>query len=170
MIRPSLWVEHYSALLPAGGEVLDLACGGGRHARLLAGMGYRVCAVDHDAGALDRFAGVPGIASVCVDLEGESWPLTGRRFSGIVVVNYLWRARLPDLLATLQPGGVLIYETFMDGNAAYGKPSNPDFLLRPGELRAVAAAAGLQEIAYFEGYAGEPKPCRRQAIVARRPT
>ncbi|WP_374326320.1 class I SAM-dependent methyltransferase [Azonexus sp.] len=169
MIRPSPWVEHYSTLLPAGGEVLDLACGNGRHARLLAEMGYRVCAVDRDALALDRLAGVPGITTSYVDLEGDVWPLVGRRFSGIVVTNYLWRARLPDLLALLLPGGVLIYETFMDGNAVYGKPSNPYFLLRPGELRAVAAAAGLLEIAYFEGYASEPKPCQRQAIVARRP-
>lgn len=169
MIRPSPWVEHYSALLPAGGEVLDLACGSGRHARRLAELGYRVCAVDRDAAALEGLAGVAGIVTVCADLEGEVWPLAGCRFAGIVVTNYLWRARLPDLLALLQPGGVLIYETFMDGNAAYGKPSNPDFLLRPGELRSVAAAAGLLEIAFFEGYASEPKPCQRQAIVARRP-
>lgn len=150
--------------------MLDLACGSGRHARLLADRGYRVCAVDRDATALAKLAGVHGIVTACLDLEGESWPLAGRRFAGIVVTNYLWRPRLPDLLATLALDGVLIYETFMVGNAAYGKPSNPDFLLRPGELRAVAAAAGLSEIAFFEGYACEPEPCRRQAIVARRPT
>lgn len=149
--------------------MLDLACGSGRHARLLADRGYRVCAVDRDATALAKLAGAHGIVTACLDLEGESWPLAGRRFAGIVVTNYLWRPRLPDLLATLALDGVLIYETFMVGNAAYGKPSNPDFLLRPGELREVAAAAGLQEVAFFEGYAGMPKPCQRQAIVARRP-
>lgn len=169
MIRPSPWVEHYSSLITGTGEVLDLACGSGRHARLLADRGYRVCAVDRDATALAKLAGAHGIVTACLDLEGESWPLAGRRFAGIVVTNYLWRPRLPDLLATLALDGVLIYETFMVGNAAYGKPSNPDFLLRPGELREVAAAAGLQEVAFFEGYAGMPKPCQRQAIVARRP-
>jgi len=101
-----------------------------------------------------------------MDLEGDAWPLAGRRFAGIVVTNYLWRPRLADLLALLAPGGVLIYETFMLGNEAYGKPSSPDFLLRPGELREVAAAAGLREIAFEEGYTASPKPAMRQAICA----
>lgn len=146
--------------------MLDLACGSGRHSRLLAAGGWPVLAVDRDASALAALRGVAGISTACLDLEGETWPLAGRRFVGIVVANYLWRPRLPDLLALLIPGGVLIYETFMDGNAAYGKPTNPDFLLRPGELRAVAAAAGLREIAFAEGYVERPKPAMRQAICA----
>ncbi len=170
IIRPSAWVERYSSCLPGGGRILDLACGNGRHARYLAGLGHPVLAVDRDASALAALSGVVGVETRCLDLENDVWPLTGETFAGIVVTNYLWRPRLSDLMATLAPGGVLIYETFMDGNAAYGKPSNPDFLLRPGELRAVAAAAGLTEIAFFEGYASEPKLCRRQAIVAQRPT
>lgn len=148
--------------------VLDLACGTGRHVRLLLALGLRVLAVDRDTTAISALA-TPGLEILCTDLETEVWPLAGRTFAGIVVTNYLWRPRLPDLLALLAPGGVLIYETFMDGNAAYGKPSNPDFLLRPGELRELAATAGWQEIAFFEGYAEDPKPCMRQAIVARRP-
>lgn len=146
--------------------MLDLACGSGRHSRLLAAGGWPVLAVDRDASALATLRGVAGISTACLDLEGETWPLAGRRFAGIVVANYLWRPRLPDLLALLAPGGILIYETFMDGNAAYGKPTNPDFLLRPGELRAVAAAAGLREVAFAEGYVERPKPAMRQAICA----
>jgi hypothetical protein len=133
---------------------------------LLAASGRRVLAVDHDAAALAGLQGIPGIETACLDLEGENWPLSGRQFAGIIVTNYLWRPRLPDMLALLAPGGVLIYETFMDGNAAYGKPSNPDFLLRPGELRAITAAAGLREIAFTEGYVEQPKPAMRQAICA----
>lgn len=168
MIPPSPWVEAHASRLPAGREVLDLACGSGRHSRLLAACGWPVLAVDRDAEVLAGLQGIPGVSTACLDLEGEIWPLAGRRFAGIVVTNYLWRPRFPDLLALLMPGGVLIYETFMDGNAAYGKPSNPDFLLRPGELRALAATGGLREIAFVEGYVDRPKPAMRQAICAMR--
>jgi len=146
--------------------VLDLACGNGRHAHLLAGLGLAVAAVDRDFEAILKLQGVPGIIATQLDLEGEDWPLAGQTFDGIVVTNYLWRPRLPDLLAMLAPGGVLIYETFMLGNEAYGKPSSPAFLLRPGELREVAQAAGLREIAFEEGYTASPKPAMRQAICA----
>ena len=166
MIPPSPWVEMHASRLPAGRPVLDLACGSGRHCRLLAAGGWPVLAVDRNAQALAGLAEVPGVTTACLDLEGEAWPLAGRQFSGIVVTNYLWRPHLPDLLALLAPGGVLIYETFMDGNAVYGKPSNPQFLLRPGELRVIAATAGLREIAYVEGYTERPKPAVRQAICA----
>jgi SAM-dependent methyltransferase len=170
IIRPSRWVEHYSSYLPAGGLILDLACGSGRHARLLARQDFTVLAVDRNPEAIAALSDQPGIEALCADLEGDSWPLAGRQFAGIVVTNYLWRLCLPELLTQLAPGGVLIYETFMRGNEAYGKPSNPDFLLQPGELRELAAAAGLEEIAFSEAYADDPKPCMRQAIVARRPT
>lgn len=153
-------------LLPAGGMVLDLACGSGRHARLLAAQGHPVLAVDRDAEALSALADCPGVETLVADLEGADWPLTGRQFAGVVVTNYLWRPRLPEVCALLASGGVLIYETFMVGNEAYGKPSNPDFLLRSQELRAVAAAAGLREIAFEEGYVATPKPALRQAICA----
>lgn len=152
--------------IPAAGAVLDLACGSGRHARWLAARGYAVHAVDRDAAAIAALAGYPGVEARQLDLEGEAWPLTGRRYAGIVVTNYLWRPRLPDLLALLAPGGVLIYETFMRGNEAYGKPSNPDFLLRSGELCEIVAAAGLREVAFEEGYTDRPKPAMRQAVCA----
>ena len=164
MIAPSAWVVRHLPRIAAGGRILDLACGRGRHARLAVAAGHPVLAVDRDATALAALDGVPGVAVLCADLEGANWPLAGATFSGIIVTNYLWRPRLAQLCALLAPGGVLIYETFMVGNEAYGKPSNPDFLLHPGELRSVASAAGLREIAFAEGYAADPQPGMRQAI------
>ena len=166
IIPPSPWVMRHLGSLPVGGPILDLACGSGRHARLLAAHGHPVLAVDRDAVALAALADCPGVTTLAADLEGSDWPLAGRRFAGIIVANYLWRPRLADVCALLAGGGVLIYETFMVGNEAYGKPSNPDFLLRPQELRTVIAAAGLRELAFVEGYVATPKPALRQAICA----
>ena len=162
-------MERHLGVLPAAGRILDLACGNGRHTRLLAACGHSVLAVDRDSEALQAVAGLPEVSPLVADIEGEVWPLTGLHFAGIVVTNYLWRPRLPDLLATLAPGGVLIYETFMVGNEAYGKPSRPEFLLQPQELLAVARDHGLQVLAYEEGFTETPKPAVRQAICARRP-
>ncbi|MBI3524430.1 MAG: class I SAM-dependent methyltransferase [Betaproteobacteria bacterium] len=133
-MNPSAWVSRYAPLITSGGKVLDLACGSGRHARLLAGLGYSVEAVDSDAGALAGLRGQARITTRCADLEDGPWPYGGRVFAGIVVVNYLWRPLLPQILAALDQGGMLIYETFMVGNERYGKPSNPAYLLRTGEL------------------------------------
>lgn len=166
IIPPSPWVVRHAGHIAPGGSVLDLACGSGRHARYLAGLGFAVHAVDRDAAAMAGLQGVPGITAELSDLESEAWPLAGRSYAGVVVTNYLWRPRLPDLLALLAPGGVLIYETFMLGNEAYGKPSRPAFLLQPGELRQIALAAGLREIDFVEGYVAAPKPAMRQAICA----
>lgn len=166
MIPPSPWVTAHAAQIKAGGHVLDLACGRGRHALWLAGQGWRVTAVDRDGAALAALNGVAGVEAALMDLEGEAWPLAGRQFDGIVVANYLWRPRLPDLLALLAPGGVLIYETFMLGNETYGKPSRPDFLLQASELQQVCGAAGLRQVAFVEGYVAKPKPAMRQAICA----
>lgn len=152
--------------IPRFGRVLDLACGSGRHTRLLVESGYPVLAVDRNALALAGLQGLPGVTTAELDLEGSDWPLAGQSFAGIIVTNYLWRPRLSDLLALLAPGGALIYETFMLGNDAYGKPANPDFLLRPGELREIAAAAGLREVAFTAGYTDFPKPAMCQAICA----
>lgn len=130
----SPWIARFAPLIPAGGDVLDLACGGGRHARLLAGLGYHVEAVDRDANALAMLAGVANVTTRCADLEGGPWPYYADVFDGIVVNRYLWRPLFPQIFNCLAEGGVLIYETFMEGQQLYGKPSNPAFLLRPGEL------------------------------------
>ncbi len=133
MIAPSPWVVCHLPLVAVGGRVLDLACGRGRHARLLAAAGYEVVAVDRDFAAISGLQEVAGITALRFDLEGGDWPLAGERFAGVIVTNYLWRPRLPDVCALVDSGGVLIYETFMVGNEVYGKPSTPDFLLRDGE-------------------------------------
>ena len=163
---PSPWVRRFAPLVPAG-EVLDLACGGGRHARLFAALGHPVLAVDRDPQALLAAAG-PGIATLEHDLEreGAAWPFETGRFAGIVVTNYLHRPLLAELVASLAPGGVLIYETFALGNEAYGKPSNPAFLLRSGELLDMAAGGGLRVLAYEDGVVTEPKPARVQRLCA----
>ena len=162
----SPWVSRFSPLVPVGGEVLDLACGSGRHARLLAGLGHRVEAVDRDAAALAQLTGVKGISVRVADLEHGPWPYVGRRFSGIVVTNYLHRSLLPLIEGALASDGVLIYETFMLGNERFGRPSNPDFLLRSQELLEMALAAGLRVVGYEEGEIVVPKPAVVQRLCA----
>lgn len=132
--NPSPWIVRFAPLIPAGGEVLDLACGYGRHARYLAQLGYRIEAVDRDAEALATLVGVANVTTRCADLEGGPWPYYSRVFDGIVVSRYLWRPLFPQIFNALAEGGVLIYETFMEGQQLYGKPENPAHLLRPGEL------------------------------------
>lgn len=162
------WVARFAASVPQG-EVLDLACGSGRHARLFAGRGYPVVALDRDSAALAACAG-PGITTLAFDLEqeGARWPFAPGRFSAIVVTNYLHRALFPEIMASLAPHGLLIYETFALGNEAFGKPSNPAFLLRPAELLAVAAEGGLQVLAFEDGIVTQPKPARIQRLCAAR--
>ena len=169
MIPPSPWVVRHLAQVPASGRILDLACGSGRHARWLAAQGRSVLAVDRNPSALAGLQGLPGVAVLATDLETDDWPLAGQRFAGVVVTNYLWRPRLADVCALLAPGGALIYETFMVGNEAYGKPSRAEFLLQPGELKAVAEQGGLQVLDFCEGYVDQPKPAMRQAVCALRP-
>jgi SAM-dependent methyltransferase len=165
---PSDWVMRHAAQIP-GGEVLDLACGSGRHARWLAARGWRVLAADRDASALQSASG-EGVQTQQADFEnGAAWPFTERRFAGIVVTNYLHRPLFPALLSSLAPGGILIYETFALGNAQFGKPSNPDFLLAPGELLDLLRPA-LHVLAYEDGYVDKPKPAMVQRICARRLT
>jgi len=145
--------------------VLDLACGGGRHARYLATLGYRVEAVDRDGEDLRELGSVAGVKTRAADLENGPWPYAGQRFDAIVVTNYLHRPLFPHLLGALAAGGVLIYETFAIGNERYGRPSNPDFLLKSGELLEVVRGR-LRVVAYEEVNVEVPRPAMVQRISA----
>ena len=162
----SSWVRRYAPLIP-GGEVLDLACGAGRHARHLVTLGHPVIALDHDPEMLEKAAGT-GITTSLVDLEapGAVWPFAPGRFAGIVVTNYLHRPLLAAMVASLAPNGVLIYETFADGNAQFGKPSNPAFLLQAGELLELARDHELRVVAFEDGVVEAPKPAMVQRLCA----
>ena len=166
-LRVSDWVRRWSHLVPAGSTVLDVACGSGRHTRWFHDRGCTVTAVDHDAAALQALHAVA--RTVAADLERAPWPLPGARFGAVVVTNYLWRALWPDITGSLADSGVLIYETFAQGNASVGKPSNPDFLLKPGELLRVAAVHGLQVVAYEDGFCTQPDRYVQRLVAVRLP-
>ena len=151
-LPPSLWVVRWSRLIAGGGTVLDVACGSGRHVRWLAARGFRLTGVDRDAAAVAPLEPIADM--VTADIEHGPWPFEGRRFDAVVVTNYLWRPLLPRLVQAVADGGVLIYETFAAGNETVGKPSNPDFLLQPGEL--LRATEGLRVIAYEDGFLETP--------------
>ena len=157
---PSDWVRRFAALVPVGANVLDLAAGGGRHARWLAERGCRVTAVDRDAAALATMDVVAGIETRVLDLENARWPLDGECFDAVVVANYLYRPRLAELFALVRPGGLVIYETFMLGNERFGKPSNPDFLLRPCELLD-CLPEGWSVVAFEQGEVERPAMIQR---------
>jgi len=163
-LAPSEWVQRFSHLVPAGASVLDVACGSGRHMRWFAARGARVTALDRDAAALAPLAG-SAHEIVVADIENAPWPLAGLRFDAVVCTNYLWRALLPTLVASVADGGALIYETFGVGNERFGKPSNPDFLLRPGEL--LQAARELRVLAYEDGFLDGPPRCVQRIAALR---
>lgn len=162
----SPWVARFADLVPAGGRVLDVACGGGRHARFFLGQGYPVTVVDRDTGGVADLGDDPNVEILQFDLEaGRPWPFAGRAFAGVVVTNYLWRPILADIVAAVAPGGVLLYETFARGHEQFGHPRNPDFLLQPGELLDAVRGA-LRVIAYEDLVEEEPGPRAVQRIAA----
>lgn len=159
----SAWVTRFVPLIRRGGRVLDLAAGSGRHTRLLLESGFAVCAVDRDISALSPLAAY-GCEVRKIDLEtGGVWPL-GTGYDGIVVTNYLHRPLLPAIAQALASGGMLIYQTFALGNERFGRPRNPDFLLRPGEL--LDAFSMLTIVAFEQGEVSVPRPAVIQRITA----
>lgn len=178
----SAWVRRFLPLVDKNnGPVLDLACGGGRHTRLLLDAGFDVWSLDKSAFLLAPLR-VLGARCFEHDLEAERvsvnmgpnehWPFEASMFAAIVVTNYLHRALLPSLTTSLKDGGVLIYETFAVGNEVYGSPKNPNFLLRPGELIDYYLSQTTQGrknhcIAYEHGYIAQPRPAVVQRICLR---
>lgn len=165
--KPSPWVIRHSALIPKGGQILDLACGSGRHAVWLAQQGYQVDAIDRDVQAVVNIMGLDNITVSILDLEAGEGLRTDRRYDGIIVTRYLYRPILPILPQILNFGGVLIYETFMVGNERYGKPSNPDFLLLPDELLTVYAPL-LSIVEFEQGAEQNPRSAVMQRICAKK--
>jgi SAM-dependent methyltransferase len=164
---PAAWIVRFAPLVRQGAAVLDLACGSGRHARLFLECGHPVSAVDIDVSGLDDLRGHPRLEIVQADLENAPWPLPGRRFGAVIVTNYLWRPLFEPILGAIEEGGLLLYETFARGNEAYGRPTNPDFLLRLGELIEVVRGR-LQIVAYEHGYVDRPRPGVKQRLCAAR--
>lgn len=157
--RPSPWVGRFVGRIPPGGTVLDLACGQGRHTRLLLERGHAVVAVDRDVSGVAHLDGA--LEVVEADLEdGRPFPLAGRVFDGVVVTAYLHRPLLGDLVDAVAPGGTLIYETFSRDHARYGRPTNPEFLLRPGELLDVVRGH-LRVVAYEDLVVAGPAALQR---------
>ena len=162
---PSPWIVRFAPLLSPGARVLDVACGSGRHARYLHGLGMAVTGLDRDAEAIAALRTYVTGQFTVADLEDEAWPLADAQFDAVVVTNYLWRPLWQQLLHCVAPGGLLLYETFADGNGAYGKPSRPDFLLQPGEL--LRACQGLRVVAFEEGVAANPPRCVQRIAAVR---
>jgi len=167
-VEPSPWIVRFGVRVVAGGPVLDVACGTGRHSRWFAARGHPVTAVDRDLSGVDDLAGSAGMELVEHDLEdGSPWPFAHRTFAAVVVTNYLYRPILADLVRSVADGGWLLYETFAAGNERFGRPTSPDFLLRPGELLDAVRGA-LRVVAYEDVVVDAPRPAAVQRIAATR--
>ena len=164
---PSAWIERHSPLISRSGRILDIAAGKGRHTRYLLRKGHSVIAVDKNLSSLRNIKNAR-LSLIQVDLEtGDSWPYKEGMFAGVVVTNYLYRPLFGPIIASLAPGGVLIFETFARGNEKFGKPNNPDYLLEPDELIRVTLNK-LHIIAYEDLIVEQPRPAHIQRICGRR--
>jgi SAM-dependent methyltransferase len=163
----SAWVQRWSHLLAPEASVLDVACGSGRHVAWFSQRGHAVTGVDIDTRAAAANTG--GTRLIQADIEAGSWPLqkngAPETFDAVVVTNYLWRPLIPTLLASVAPGGMLLYETFAAGNEALGRPRNPDFLLQPGEL--LTLCASLHVVAYEHGFLDHPARFVQRIVALR---
>lgn len=171
-MNPSEWVVRHAPLIGEGASILDLACGSGRNGRVFLELGHKVTFVDIDIAGVQDLTGLQGVEILEADLEdsshqGGGWPFARRQFDCVIVVNYLWRPILADIITAVAPGGILLYETFMVGNEAFGRPRSPDFLLKPGELLD-AIGEDFDILAFEEGPVGTPPSAVKQALAAHR--
>ena len=169
---PEPWVLHATHLVPPRAPIVDIACGGGRHARWFLANDHQATLIDRDVSAVADLRNDVGATIVSADLESSHVDILHiippARFGGVIVVNFLWRPLMSAIVEAVAPGGVLIYQTFAVGNARHGKPSNPDYLLRPGELLD-AVSGRLEVLRYEHGEDLLDRPVTIQRIVARRP-
>lgn len=169
-LPPSPWISRFANLIEPGGLVLDLACGSGRHSKFMLARGHRVTALDIEIAKLGDLAALPSLEAVSADLEdGSPWPLGNRQYSAVIVTNYLYRPLMPAIAAAVQSGGLLLYETFAEGNEKHGRPANPDHLLRRGELLQLAQSSGFTILAYEDLEETSPRPACRQRLAAQKP-
>ena len=164
-MNASEWVVRFAPLVTPSGSVLDVACGNGRHTRFFLARGHEVVAVDIDLSKVSDLRTSACLKLIEADIERDPWPLPGARFDAVVVTNYLHRPLLGQLVDAVAPEGLLIYETYARGNERWGRPRNPDFLLRPGELLE-AVRDRLHVIAYEDVTVTEPRPAAIQRICA----
>jgi SAM-dependent methyltransferase len=166
-IKASPWVIRHAPLIPTGGQVLDLACGNGRHARHLHALAHKVVATDKNLAGVGDLEGISNIELHETDLELGDWPFKAEQFTGIIITNYLYRPHFPSIARSLIPNGLLIFETFAAGNEKFGRPHNPDYLLQPNELLR-AFMDSLSIISFEQGKDEQPHPAVRQRLCARR--
>ena len=177
-MQPSkLIIRHLQTIKAAGkpGTVLDLACGNGRNGIYLVRQGQRVVFADHEQNKLDGIAQLLGPSDLarfwCVDFEDPRVkPFKLGAFSAIIVFRYLHRPLMRAIARSVQPGGLIIYETFTVDQTRFGRPRNADFLLQPGELE--DAFQGWEILHSFEGVSVSELSGQQQAIaqlVARKP-
>jgi len=162
--EPSPWVRRWTHLVAPDATVLDVACGSGRHVAWFLNRGHAVTGLDRDIQTATK--SYPTALLIEADIEAHPWPLT-QTFGAVVVTNYLWRPVLPAITQSVAPGGVLLYETFAKGNAVFGRPSRPDFLLEPEEL--LAACKDFTVVAYENGTLDDPMRCVQRIAAIRKP-
>tara|TARA_B100000686_G_C16751726_1_gene952950 strand:+ start:1455 stop:2126 length:672 start_codon:yes stop_codon:yes gene_type:complete len=164
-IGPSSWLRRHSTLIPNSGLILDIAAGSGRHTQYLLDKDHAVVSIDKDVSHLAHIKNSRlSIAKVDLEVPG-SWPFKSAAFAGIIVTNYLHRPLFPHIIKALATGGLLVYETFAQGNQKFGKPTNPNYLLAPGELIRLTQEH-LHIVAYEDVTVSQPKSARIQRICA----
>jgi len=163
---PSKWVVRFADKIEPNGTVLDLACGSGRHTDFFLQRGHHVTATDINTSKVEGNYDTNKLIIIQSDLEKLPWPFSQNAFSAIVVINYLYRPLFPKIVSSLKPNGLLIYETFAKGNEKFGRPKNPEYLLKPGELLS-GSFSNLKILAFEDLVVTEPKLAAVQRVCAK---